>query len=85
MSSCAVQVFNGVTAEQFACLVGKAQAAGINIAGNSGSASERGITIAWTFDPVAKTLSVQCTSTPFGVMCGAINSKVHDLVDSCSG
>jgi len=84
MSSCATQSFSNITLDQFNCLVTKAKDAGINISGNSGSVSQDGITIAWTFEPAANTLSIQCTSAPFFVSCGTINSKIHDLVDACS-
>ena len=84
MSECAAQVFSGVTQNQFTCLSGKAEAQGIPIAGNSGSASKDGISISWEFNPEAGTLTIQCTASPFYVTCGTINAKVHDLVDSCS-
>ncbi len=83
MSSCATQLFDNVTQAQFDCLSQKAKAAGIDIVGNAGSASQDGITVEWTFDPAASTLSVQCTSSPFYVPCGTINSKIHDLVEGC--
>ena len=83
MSSCATQVFSNVTQAQFDCLSQKASAAGINISGNAGSASQDRITVEWTFEPTAATLSIQCTSAPFFALCGTINSKIHDLVESC--
>ena len=83
MTSCATQIFSQVTTEQFACLTEKAKSAGIDIVGNTGKASRDGIEIGWTYDPVGKVLSIQCTSAPFFVSCGTINSKIHDLVDGC--
>jgi hypothetical protein len=83
MGSCATQSFTNVSSDQFACLVAKANAAGIEISGNAGNASKDGITIQWKFDPGTNTLTIQCTSSPFLVPCGTINSKIHDLVDSC--
>jgi hypothetical protein len=83
MTSCAKQLFSNVTDEQFACLTAKAKAAGIDIAGNNGNATRDGIEINWSYDPVGQTLSIQCTSAPFFVSCGSINSKIHDLVDGC--
>lgn len=85
MGSCAAQVFSGVTQGQFDCLLQKASASGIAIAGNTGSANKDGITIAWNYDPDTQTLSIQCTSKPFFPTCGMINSEIHHLVDSCTG
>jgi hypothetical protein len=83
MGSCAAQIFTNISSDQFACLVGKANAAGIAISGNVGNASKDGITIQWSFDAGANTLTIQCTSSPFLVPCGTINSKIDELVDSC--
>ena len=84
MAACATQTFNGITQARFNCLVLKAKATtGIEITGNSGSASKNGITIRWQFDPVGKTLELQCTDSPVLVPCGVINGKIHDLVDGC--
>jgi hypothetical protein len=81
MADCATQTFTSITQDKFDQLLVAAQAQGINIAGNNGSASQDGITISWNFDPGQQILSIQCTSAPFFVSCGAINSKIHDLVD----
>jgi hypothetical protein len=80
MSGCPAQTFTAVTQDQFDSLLQKAAAAGIPISGNSGSASQQGITISWNFDPVAQTLMLECTGKPFLIPCGTINSKIHDLV-----
>jgi hypothetical protein len=45
MGNCAAQLFENITNEQFTCILGKAQAKGINITGNTGTASADGITI----------------------------------------
>jgi hypothetical protein len=84
MSECAAQAFSGITQDQFACLSAKAEAQGISIDGNSGSASKDGITIVWEFNPEVGTLTIQCTASPFYISCGTVNAKLHDLVDSCS-
>jgi hypothetical protein len=83
MAPCAEQIFSKVTSEQFACLTEKAKAAGIDIAGNNGIAARDGIEITWSYDPGGQTLSIRCTSAPFFVSCGRVNSKIHDLVDGC--
>jgi hypothetical protein len=83
MPNCATQTFTGITQSRFDCLVQKATASGISLAGNAGEASKDGVTIRWLFDPVAQTLELQCVSAPFFLSCETINGKIHDLVDSC--
>jgi hypothetical protein len=84
--ACDAQTFSGVTHEQFACIVQKAEeATGIILSGNSGTASQRGITITWNYDPAAQVLNIQCTNLPFFIPCGTINSQINDLVDGCLG
>jgi hypothetical protein len=82
--SCVEQNFTGFTLERFDCLLEKAQAAGVDITGNSGTASRDGIEITWNFDPIAQTLTIQCIAAPLLVPCGVINSKIRALVDSCA-
>jgi hypothetical protein len=83
MSPCPPQLFPNVTPAQFDCLTQKATASGINISGNTGSATQDGITVEWTFDPATSILNIQCTSAPFFVPCAAVNSKIQALVQSC--
>lgn len=83
MSSCATQVFSGITQARFDCLVKKAKDSGITIAGDAGEASQDGITIRWQFDSAKESLELQCTNSPFFISCGTINSRIHDLVDGC--
>lgn len=83
MGSCATQVFTSVTQARFDCLVEKAQTAGITITGNAGQVTHDGITMRWSFDPTKQILELQCTGAPFFLSCGAINGKIHDLVDEC--
>jgi len=84
MASCEVQTFSGITEEHFACLLQKAQSAGINICGNSGTATGSGITIAWNYDPGAQKLTIQCTDKPVFLGCGVITSQIRDLVNNCT-
>lgn len=83
MAGCAAQTFSGMTQARFDCLIQKATTSGISISGNAGQASRDGVTIRWLFDPIAQTLELQCMGAPFFVSCGTVNSKIHDLVDSC--
>jgi hypothetical protein len=83
MSSCATQLFDGITQTRFDCLVNKANDAGIAIAGNAGEASQDGVTIRWLYDPAKESLELQCTSAPFFLPCGTINGRIHDMVNEC--
>jgi len=76
-------MFNDFDRSKFDCLVQKATAAGVAIQGDQGEVSKDGITIRWSFDPQTRVLTLQCTDSPFFLPCGTINSKIHDLVDSC--
>jgi hypothetical protein len=78
---CAAQVFSSVTVEQFGCIVAKAAASGIKLAGNADEMSRSGFTVNWQFDPAAATLTIQCTEHPFIVSCGTVNDRIHDIVD----
>lgn len=85
MGQCAAQVFQNITPEQFATLIDKANAAGITITGNSGSASKLGIDVSWNYDPEVQQLNIQCTHVPFFVSCNDVNLKIQGLVrDSLS-
>jgi hypothetical protein len=83
MSACAAQVFSGIDQRRFARLSAKAEAEGIFISGNVGSATQGKITIAWDYDPATETLTLQCTDAPFYLGCVFINSNIHSLVDGC--
>jgi hypothetical protein len=85
MSACASQTFSGVTPAQFEALARKVSAAaGIAVEGRTGSCSHNGFTIIWDYDATEQTLIVRCTASPFNITCGAINEKIHDLVDSAA-
>lgn len=83
MGGCAAQVFSNVDSARFERLTAKAQTEGMNIAGNSGTATEGKITVTWDYDPTAQTLTLQCTDSPFYLGCGFINSNIHSLIDGC--
>jgi hypothetical protein len=85
MSSCATQTFTGIAEAEFNSLIQKTTASGIAISGNAGQASKDGITVRWLFDPARQSLELPCMNTPFFLSCGAVNSKLHDMVESCLG
>ncbi len=84
MSACARQLFEGVTAPAWQAIVRAVKdQTGIEITTDDGSASKEGFCVAWRYAPDKGELMVQCMESPWWVPCGLINSKVHDLVDSC--
>jgi hypothetical protein len=80
MASSAPQVFKGVTPEQYDQLVGKAQAAGIDLNGTSGTASKFGVEISWNYSPQTQKLTLQCLKTPFFVKAADVDAKIRTLV-----
>ena len=80
MSKNPPQVFSGISADQFAKLIDKARAAGIDISGNSGSASKFGVEISWNYEPEMKELTLHCLHTPFFVSAADVNTRIQALV-----
>ena len=56
---------------------------GIDIASDSGEASERGFTLKWTYDASTQELEVHCTGKPFFVPCGTVNGRINDAAAKC--
>jgi hypothetical protein len=73
-------VFSNITPAQYAALISKAEASGISIAGNSGTASKHGVEVAWNYSPDARQLTLQCLKTPFFVSVADVNAKLQSLV-----
>jgi hypothetical protein len=80
MAQTAPQVFSGITPEQYAKLAAKAQAAGIDMSGNSGTASRFGVEVAWNYVPAAQELTLHCLRTPFFVKPQDVYAKIEALV-----
>jgi hypothetical protein len=80
MGQSAPQVFKGVTPEQYARLVEKANASGLELTGNSGTASKLGVEVAWTYLPDAQQLTIQCLKAPFFMKTSDIDAKIQTLV-----
>jgi len=77
--------FSGITPQQFSTLSGKAQAAGIGLNGNSGSASKFGVQVSWDYDPASERLTLQCLSTPFFLKPEEVNRKIQALMNETLG
>jgi hypothetical protein len=80
MTDTAPQLFENVTPDQFAQLQQKASSAGIDIAGNSGSASKMGVEVAWNYSPETQQLTLHCLKAPFFVSVSDVNQKIRTLV-----
>lgn len=84
MTQSAPQVFQGIEPGQFAKLIEKAKAAGIDLAGNSGTASKYGVEVAWNYEPESRELSIHCLKTPFFVSVADVNAKIRSLVENAT-
>jgi hypothetical protein len=84
MSACAMLTFNNVTPDAWKCVQTAAAQYGVTGA-DTGQATVNGFTVAWSYDPGAQTLQIQCTDSPWFVGCSTINSHIHDAVEKCLG
>ena len=75
------QVFKNVTPDQYALLVEKARAAGIDLEGNSGTASKFGVEITWNYTPETRELTLQTLKTPFFMKAADVDEKVKSLLN----
>lgn len=73
-------IFSGIPPEQYARLTVKAKTAGIDLSGNSGTASKFGVEVAWNYSPETQQLSLQCLRTPFFVQPEKVYEKIQELV-----
>jgi hypothetical protein len=80
MAASAAQLFEGITPAQYARLVAKAKAAGIDLSGNSGTASKFGVEVAWNYTTETQELTLQCLKTPFFVSAADVDTKIQTLV-----
>jgi hypothetical protein len=75
------QVFSGITAAKFQKLIEMANAAGVDITGNSGRANKMGIEIEWNYSEQEQQLELTCLHTPFFVSMDSVNTKLRDMVN----
>jgi len=80
MSAGAPQVFKSITPEQYALLVEKARGAGIELSGNSGTASKYGVEVTWNYVPEAQELTLQTLKTPFFMSIADVDGRIQSLV-----
>jgi hypothetical protein len=80
MAESAPQVFSGITSDQYASLLQKAQANGIDLSGNSGTASKFGVEVAWNYSQATQELTFQCLRTPFFMKPEDVNARIEAMV-----
>ena len=80
MSDSKSQVFSGVAPAQFAKLVQKANAAGMDISGNSGRARKMGIEVSWEYSEPEQKLVLTCLHAPFFMSVNDVNLRLRDMV-----
>lgn len=81
MAASAPHVFHGITPERYARLVEKARGAGIEMQGNSGSATKFGVEVEWNYSPETQELTLQCLRTPFFLTAADVDAKIQSLVN----
>jgi hypothetical protein len=74
------QVFSGITPSTYTKLTEKARASGIELSGNSGTASKFGVEVAWNYVPETEQLTFQCLKTPFFISADDVHRKLQTLV-----
>lgn len=82
MGQCAAQTFSNITPQKWLTIQTKAAADNISLRGDTGQITENGFTFTWQYEAPSGILTIQCLDHPFWATCGAVNGKVHDVVDS---
>lgn len=81
MTQDAPLTFSNIAPEQFATLCAKARATGIEIDGNSGTASKYGVEVRWNYDPTSGQLVLEVLKTPFFIGASEVFDKLKSLVE----
>ena len=81
MSNNAPQTFQGITPAQYAELVARANEAGLEISGNSGTKSKYGVEVAWNYAPESCELTIHCLRAPFFMSADEVDAKIRSLVN----
>lgn len=76
----APQVFHGITPDAYARLIQKANASGVALGGNSGSASKFGIEVAWNYSAELQQLTLQCLKSSMFFSTQDVDQKLQSLV-----
>lgn len=79
------QVFSNIAPTQYAALIQKASAVGIEMRGNSGTASNFGVEVTWNYSPEALQLTIQCLNSPAFISPESVNARIKALVEQTVG
>jgi hypothetical protein len=74
------QAFSNITPEHYAAIVQKASAAGIDLTGNSGIASNFGVEVQWNYSPESRELTLQVLTTPFFLSAESVEKRIKAVV-----
>lgn len=85
MAPLAPQTFKGISPDKYAILTEKAKGAGIEMEGNSGSATKFGVEMQWDYSPETQELTLQCLKHPFFVKAEDVDTKIRNLVTQALG
>jgi len=75
-------VFSNITPQHFSALAEKARANGIDISGNTGTASQFGVEVSWDYVPTTGQLTLHCLRTPFFLKLEDVNTRLRKMVES---
>jgi len=76
------QTFTDVTTTRFDALASRVKDnLGIDIAANAGTASAKGFTIHWDYEPVAETLAITVLKKPIFDPAGIVEDKITKWVN----
>jgi hypothetical protein len=74
------KIYQNVSHAQFSALAAKAQENGIAITDDKGSAKKLGVEVAWDYNDVTLTLSLQVLHTPIFVSAETVEDKLAEMV-----
>jgi hypothetical protein len=75
------RTFSGITPDQYAQLIVKTKASGLELSGNNGTASKLGVEVQWNYSPDSQQLTVQCLRTPMFVSAATVYGRIQALVE----
>jgi hypothetical protein len=75
------QIFSNIAPEQWAKLMQKANASGMEMSGNCGRANRMGVEVEWNYSEQLQQLELTCLRAPFFMSADDVNAKLRDMVN----